>query len=113
MARSVRRALASADRRRTAATVPSSPPVYGLDCKADPLGQRQIIAIIDGVGRPPHIGPPAVRTALPPAAGLLLTAERATDLGARRPDIDVGDAAVRPGGRNETLGFFHVVCKNR
>eukprot|EP01035_Chromulina_nebulosa_P050079 gene50078-68036_t len=44
---------------------------------------------------------------------LLLPAERAADLGPRRADIDVGDAAVRAFARDESLGLAHVEREDR
>jgi hypothetical protein len=81
--------------------------------RTDALGERQIVAVIDRVGLAPHVGAPAVRAALAPAAGLLLAAERAADLGARRADVDVGDAAIRARRRQEALGFAQVVGEDR
>jgi len=48
----------------------------------DPLGQGQLSRVVDGVGGSAHVGLPRVRTGLPAAAGVLLAAERAADLGA-------------------------------
>jgi hypothetical protein len=58
-------------------------------------------AVVDRVGRAAHVALPGVGAGLAAAAGLLLAAERAADLGARRADVDVGDAAVGAGGRHE------------
>src|SRR3954447_3219220 len=63
----------------------------------DSLGERQIGSVVDGVRRAPHVGLPRVRPRLAAAAGVLLAPECAADLGAGRPEVDVGDAAVRPG----------------
>src|SRR5688572_33007498 len=79
----------------------------------NPLGERQVGAVIDGVGRAPHIGAPAVRTALAAAAGILLAAERAADLCARRTNVDVGDPAIRAGGRDKPLGLAQIGREDR
>ena len=60
----------------------------------DALRQRQVAAPVHGAGLAPHVGFPRVGTRLATAAGVLLAAERAADLGARRADVDVGDAAI-------------------
>ena len=49
---------------------------------------------VDGAGLAAHVGLPGVGARLAAAAGLLLAAEGAADLGARGADVDVGDAAV-------------------
>ena len=67
----------------------------GVDVELHALGQRQGRAVVDRVGGAAHVGLPGVRAGLAAAAGLLLAAEGAADLGARGADIDVGDAAIR------------------
>src|SRR5690606_13309871 len=79
----------------------------------DALRERQFARIIDGVGGAPHVVLPGIRAGLAAAAGFFLAAERAADLGARGADVDVGDAAVRAGGRQEGLGFAQVVGEDR
>src|SRR5437867_8149964 len=81
----------------------------GSDIEPDPLGQRQVAAVVYRVGRAAHVRLPGVGTRLAAAAGLLLAAERAADLGAARPDVHVDDAAVAAGRRHEALGFADVV----
>ena len=75
--------------------------------KLMPCASGSVRAPVDRVRLPSHVGFPRVRAGLPSAAGVLLAAERAADLGARRADVDVGDAAVGAGRREEALG----VCK--
>ncbi len=72
----------------------SSPPSSG-DVKPHALGQRQLLAVVDRARLPAHVGFPGVGAGLAAAAGRLLAAEGAADLGARGADIDVGDPAVR------------------
>ena len=74
----------------------------------DALGQGEIVGVVDGVGRPAHVGLPRVAAALAPAAGGLLAAEGTADLGAAGTDVDVGDAAVAAVGGAEPLGLAHV-----
>ena len=62
--------------------------------ETDVLGECQAAGVVDGVGGRPHVGAPGVRAGFAAAAGLLLAAERATDLGAGGADVDVGDSAV-------------------
>ncbi len=67
---------------------------YG-SLKLDTLRKRQILAVVDGAGGPPHVLLPRVRAGLPAAAGRLLAAERAADLRPGSRDVHVHDAAVR------------------
>src|SRR6476619_3758981 len=75
-----------------------------LQVELDALCQRQRIGVIDRVGLPAHVGPPCIGTRLATAARLLFAAERAADLRTGGADVDVRDAAVRTGGREEGLG---------
>ena len=72
------------------------------------LRQRKVAAVVDGVGLPPHVGLPRVGAGLAAAARCLLAAECAADLGARRPGVDVGDAAVRALSREAGLGLAQI-----
>ena len=69
-------------------------PLSSAMSKLHALRQRQGRAVVDGVGGAAHIGLPGVGAGLAAAAGFLLAAEGAADLGAGRADVDVGDAAV-------------------
>lgn len=53
-----------------------------FDVELDALRKRQRPAVIDGVGRAAHIGLPGIRAGFAAAAGLLLAAKGATNLGA-------------------------------
>src|SRR5690606_4425328 len=88
-------------------------PSPGSEVELDALGQRQRVGVVDRVGLAAHVGAPGVRTGLATATGLLLAAEGTTDLGARGPDVDVGDAAVGAGGRQEGLGALEVGGEDR
>ena len=81
----------------------------GFDVEVDALGQGEGVAAVDRAGLAAHVGLPRVRARLATAAGGLLAAERAADLGARGADVDVGDPAVRSLGREEPLGLPQVV----
>src|SRR5215218_8642780 len=87
----------------------SSSPCRGVapDCGSDGEGhtlrERQLAGVVDRVGRAAHVALPRVGAGLASPTGLLLAAERAADLGARRPDVDIGDAAVRAVGGEEAL----------
>ena len=74
----------------------------------DALGERQVGRPVDRVGLAAHVGLPRVGAGLAAAAGLLLAAERAADLGAGGADVDVGDAAVGALVREERLGRQEV-----
>src|SRR5690606_21036616 len=88
---------------RAALRRPGVGPAAGraLQVELDALCQRQCVGVVDRVGLAAHVGAPGIRTRLAATAGFLLAAERATDLGARGADVDVGDAAVRAGGGQE------------
>src|SRR5688572_19364573 len=81
----------------------------GSDIEADALRERQVAAVVYRVGGAPHVSLPGVGARLAAAAGLFLAAERAADLRAARPDVDVDDAAVAAGGRHEALRFADIV----
>src|SRR4051794_1411969 len=66
--------------------------------ETDPLRQRQCVAVVDGIGRAPHVGLPCIRSRFASAAGFLLAAERAADFRAARADVDIGDAAIAADG---------------
>jgi len=72
-----------------------------LQIKFNPLGQGQRAAPVDGVGLPPHVGPPGIGAGLATAAGLFFATESPSDFSARGADVDIGDAAIRAGGRQE------------
>ena len=78
------------------------------DIKLDALGQRKIVAEIDGAGDPPHVRLPSVGPGLAPATGFLLAAKRATNLRARWSYVDVCDAAIRADHVEEFLHLMHV-----
>ena len=59
-----------------------------------PCASGRRAAVVDGAGLAAHIGLPGVGAGFAPAAGLLLAAEGAADLGAGRADIHIGDAAI-------------------
>ena len=81
--------------------------------EADPLRQRQLARVVDGVRRPAHVGAPGVRARLAAAAGRLLPAERTADLRARGADVDVDDPAVGAVGGQEQLGLPLVAGEDR
>src|SRR3546814_19378571 len=85
----------------------------GLQVELDALRQRQRVGVVDRVGLAAHVGAPRVRTRLAAAAGFLLAAERAADLGAGGAEFDVGDATVRAGTRQERLGPHAVGGKRK
>src|SRR5208282_5049922 len=66
-----------------------------------------------GVGGAAHIGLPGVGARFTAPAGLLLAAEGAADLGARRTDVHIGDAAVRAARRQEQLGLAQIIGEDR
>ena len=75
----------------------------------DPLRQRQVLRIINRVGRAAHVIFPGVGAGFSAAAGALLAAEGTADFCAAGANVDVGDAAVGALWREEKLGFAHVV----
>ena len=81
--------------------------------KRNPLRQRQRVRPVDRVRLPAHVGFPRVGSGLAAAAGFLFAAERAADLGARRADVDVGDAAVRSARGEELFSRAHALGEDR
>src|SRR5690349_6541356 len=73
------------------------------DVEPDALRERQLRGVVDRRRLAAHVRLPRVGARLPAAARLLLAAERAADLRAGRPDVDVRDAAVRADRGQELL----------
>src|SRR5919106_4250501 len=65
-----------------------------LEHEPDALREGQRGAVINGIGRSAHVALPSIRARFAAAARLFLSTERTADLGARRAEIDIGDAAV-------------------
>src|SRR6185312_15869200 len=83
------------------------------ELELDSLGERQVARPVDGVGLAAHVGPPGIGARLAAAAGVLLPAEGAADLGARGADVDVGNAAVAARAGEEELGVLQPVGEER
>lgn len=66
--------------------------------KLDTLGQRQVLAEVDGAGGAAHVLLPGVTARLAAAARVLLTAKRSANLGTAGRYVDVDQAAVRAFG---------------
>src|SRR5699024_2537291 len=81
--------------------------------EAHTLGQRKFTAVVDGVGRPAHVGLPRVRTGLTPTTGVLLPTEGPTDLRTRGTDVDIDDPAVRTGRGQEPLRLTLILGEDR
>src|SRR6478752_10205021 len=81
-------------RRSRSVTVESVRARDGSEIELDALRERQCVGVVDRVRLPAHVRLPCVRTRLAAAAGFLLAAEGAADLGTGRADVDVRDAAV-------------------
>src|SRR5271154_5396024 len=88
---------------------------YGSFFNIEPhaLRERKLRPEIDRIGGPTHIGLPRVGAGLATAAGLLFAAKGAADFGSRRPNVHVGDAAVRARRGNKSLGLAHIERKDR
>ena len=76
---------------------------FASNIKFDALRQRQFTGIIDRIGLPPHISLPGIGAGFASAAGFLLATESAADFRSARADIDVGNATIRTGMRQEAL----------
>src|SRR6266487_6733677 len=88
------------------------PGLISANVKLDALGERKVVAEIDGAGDPAHVRLPRVGAGLAPAASFLLAAKCAPYLRARRSDVDVCDAAIRAGHGDEFFDLMHVGRKN-
>src|SRR5262249_8531667 len=77
------------------------------------LGERERAAEVDRVGGAAHVSLPGIGAGFTAAAALLFAAERAANLGSSRPDVDIGDAAVRAGGGYKPLRLAHIERKDR
>src|SRR5688572_5213071 len=75
-------------RERGRSTLPAPPcSSAASNVELHALGERQVARIVDGVGGAAHVGLPRVGAGLAAAAGVLLTAEGAADLGAAGPEV--------------------------
>src|SRR5688572_24194103 len=83
------------------------------EVELDALRQRQVVRIVDRVGLAAHVRLPRVGARLAAAAGFLLAAERAADLGAAGADVDVRDAAVGAPGGQVLLRGLEVLREDR
>src|SRR5215470_1382294 len=81
----------------------------GSEIELDALRERQRVGVVDRVRLPAHVRLPRIGARFAPAAGFLLAAERAADLGAGRTDVDVRDATVRARRRKILLGRLEVL----
>jgi hypothetical protein len=68
---------------------------------------------VDRVGLAAHVGLPGVGAGLAAAAGVLLAAEGAADLGAAGADVHVGDAAVAAAWERKRSASQQVVGEDR
>src|SRR5437868_5124078 len=73
--------------------------------EADPLRERQIAGVVHRCRRAAHVLLPGIAARFASAAGLLLAAERATDLGPAGADVHIHDATVGSRGTAEPLGL--------
>src|SRR3546814_17280836 len=71
------------------------------DWSSDVCSSDLLTGVVDGVGGAAHIGLPRVGAGFAAAAGFLLAAEGAADLGPARADIHVDDAAFAAYRRHE------------
>lgn len=90
------------------------PKFYLLDARhliaeADTLCQRQFFGPIDRIGLAAHVLFPGIRAGLTPTPGLFFAPKSPTDLCAGSADINVGDATIGTGYREELLDRAHAV----
>src|SRR6187431_1564795 len=79
----------------------------------DALRERKLAARVHGARLSPHVRLPRVGARLAAAARILLSAERAADLGAARADVHVRDAAVGARRGQEALRRAEIVGEDR
>src|SRR6266545_3468762 len=77
------------------------------------LRQRQFTGKVDRIRLAPHVTLPAIAAALAAAAGILFSAERATNLRATCTSVHIRDTAIASYRAHEFLRFAHVVRENR
>ena len=104
--------MAGQPRRKLPAVGEKMPYRSLFNVEPDALRERKLHPEIDRVGGPTHIGLPHVGAGLATAASLLLAAKGAADLGSGRPNVHVGDAAVRARRRNKSLCLAHIERKD-
>src|SRR6266567_4368024 len=76
------------------------------------LRERKLRPEIDSISGATHVGLPRVGAGLAPAARLLFAAKGAADLGSRRPNVHVGDAAIGACHRHKSLRLAHIERKD-
>ena len=65
-----------------------------LQIEIDALSQRQVTAPVDRIRLPAHVGFPGIGSCLTATTRFFFAAKCTTDLGARRADVDIRDAAI-------------------
>src|SRR6478672_488721 len=100
-------------RRSRSVTVGSVRARGGSEIELDALREGQRVGVVDRVRLPAHVRLPCIRPRRAAAAGFLLAAERAADLGTGRADVDVRDAAVGARRRKILLGRLEILREDR
>nr|GFD51054.1 hypothetical protein [Tanacetum cinerariifolium] len=72
------------------------------------LRQRQLGAVVHGVGLAAHVHFPGIGARFAAAARFFFAAKGPADFGATGADVHVGDAAVGAGVRQEAFRFAQV-----
>src|SRR6266550_5086775 len=83
-----------------------------FDIELHALCEGKLNPEIDRVGGATHVRLPRVGTGLTSPARFLFAAKGTADLGTRRSNVHVGDAAVGTGRRDKSLRFAHVERKD-
>ena len=76
--------------------------------KLDPLGKRQLLGPIDGVGLPSHIRLPGIRTGLSASTRFLFPTKCATNLRTRGSNIHIGNAAIASLSGQKPFGMSQI-----
>merc|ERR1712192_243014 len=81
--------------------------------KLDSLSQRQLLGVVDGACRPPHVLLPGIRSRLSSTTSCLLTTKCSSNFSSRGGNIHIHDATVRTLGAQPLENIAKILGEYR